>query len=218
MDVLTTILTCSLYLADDALVRAIAESTSERNPYFVLDTSVDWTQVDPPPAPKTAADALARTRDILAKGGRPLLGLLEVPPVWLDAFGRDLADAFDPCTNVAVGTAMISAFDVECAAVTPPNVAQRKNAPSAATSAHAPSAARRRCILRKYEEAIGLPDFATATTLELRVQRPIPSPVADAPILVPVPRENAGPASILVPTTSFSGPTSFSESHAASNP
>ncbi len=90
MDVLTTILTCSLYLADDDLVRAIATSTSQSNPYFVLDTSVDWTQVDPPPTPKSAAEAVARARDILSKGGRPLLGLLEVPPGWMIAFGRDM--------------------------------------------------------------------------------------------------------------------------------
>jgi hypothetical protein len=114
MDVLTTILTCSLYLADDNLVRAIAESTSQSNPYFVIDTSVDMTQVDPPPPPKSASEALARTTDILSKGGRPLLGLLQVPPAWMGAFGRELSDAFDPCTNIAVGTAMLSQFDSEC--------------------------------------------------------------------------------------------------------
>jgi hypothetical protein len=206
MDVLTTILTCSLYLADDALVRAIAESTSEKNPYFVLDTSVDWTQVDPPPPPKTAAEALTRTNDILAKGGRPLLGLLEVPPVWLNAFNRDLPDAFDPCTNVAVGTAMLSEFDFECAAAAVPKAAPKAHQAATAAIAHAQSAARRRCILRKYEDAIGMPDFATTTLLELHAQRPLRSTVAEAPILFPAPEESAGPASLLVRTTSFVQP------------
>ncbi|MGD0680239.1 MAG: hypothetical protein ABSC94_33090 [Polyangiaceae bacterium] len=206
MDVLTTILTCSLYLADDALVRAIAESTSEKNPYFVLDTSVDWTQVDPPPPPKTAAEALARTNDILAKGGRPLLGLLEVPPAWLNAFNRDLPDAFDPCTNVAVGTAMLSEFDFECGAAAAAKAAPKAHEPATATGPHAPSAARRRCILRKYEDAIGLPDFAATTLLELHAQRSLRSTVAEAPILFPAPEESAGPASLLVRAAFFAQP------------
>ena len=116
MDVLTTILTCSLYLADDSLVRAIAESSSQRNPYFVLDTSIERIVVDPPAPPKSASEAIARTTDILANGGRPVLGLMQVPPLWMSVFGRELADAFDPCTNIAVGTAMLSQFDSECAA------------------------------------------------------------------------------------------------------
>src|SRR5579862_4978196 len=41
MDVLSTILACSLYLEDDSIVRAIAESNSQSNPYFVLDASID---------------------------------------------------------------------------------------------------------------------------------------------------------------------------------
>jgi hypothetical protein len=203
MDLLTTILTCSLYLADDDLVRAIAASTPEKNPFFVVDASVDATQIDPPPAPQSANDALARTHAILGQGGRPLLGLLQVPPVWLSAFGRDLADAFDPCTNIAVGTAMLSVFDGQCAAPA------RSPAPKPRIP-HAPSAARRRCILRKYEEAIGLADFAAVTTLELHAQRPMPLPVAAAPILAPVAASRSGPDSLLVPTNFLFSPASVS--------
>jgi hypothetical protein len=203
MDLLTTILTCSLYLADDDLVRAIAASTPEKNPFFVVDASVDATQIDPPPPPQSAHDALARTQAIAAQGGRPLLGLLQVPPVWLSAFGRDLADAFDPCTNIAVGTAMLSAFDFDCAAWAS-NVAPKP------PQRHVPSAARRRCVLRKYEEAIGLPDFAAVTTLELHAQRPMPPPVADAPILAPFAASRSGPDSLLVPPSLFFPPASAS--------
>jgi hypothetical protein len=201
MDLLTTILSCSLYLADDDLVRAIAQSTSEANPDFVLDASVDWTQVDPPPTPKTAADAVARTKSIVAKGGRPLLGLMQVPPVWLSAFGRDLAEAFNPCTNIAVGTAMLSQFDFECAA----------DATRAAPAARELVAARRHCVLRKYEEGIGLPEFATVTTLELRHQRPTVSTVLDAPILVPAAQGRPGADSLLVPTGTWN-PSVFASS------
>jgi len=191
MDVLTTILTCSLYLADDNLVRAIAESTSQSNPYFVIDTSVDMTQVDPPPPPKSAAEALARTTDILAKGGRPLMGLLQVPPAWMNVFGRDLADALDPCTNIAVGTAMLSQFDSECSGHAAANVGAKPRKPT--------SAARRRCVLHKYEEAIRLADFATVTSLELRYQRPLQPQVADAPIFAVAQEASWGPNQLLVP-------------------
>ncbi len=204
MDVLTTILTCSLYLGDDSLVRAIAESTPDKNPYFVVDASMDLTQIDPPPAPKTSAEAALRANDILAKGGRPLLGLLQVPPVWLTAFGHELPDAFDPCVNIAVGTAMLSEFDAECAghgpSKAPPKPVSRWAVPTAA------SPARRRCVLDKYERAIGFADFALVTTLELRTQRPARPPITDAPILVFSAVEGPRPDSLLVPTSAFSHP------------
>jgi hypothetical protein len=208
MDLLTTILSCSLYLADDDLVRAIAQSTSDANPNFVVDASVDWTEVDPPPIPRTSADALARTKTILAKGGRPLLGLMQVPPASLSAFGREVARAFDPCTNVAVGTAMLSQFDFECAAGTIPTTdlnqapKTRGSPPTRASSAvaHPASAVHRLCVLRRYESAIGLRDFAAVTTLEIRHQRAVPPTVEEAPIFVPATREGAGADSLLVPT------------------
>jgi hypothetical protein len=195
MDLLTTILTCSLYIADDGLVRAIAESNPQSNPYFVLDTSVDLTQVDPPPPPKSAAEAVARASDILSKGDRPVLGLLQLPPAWLGGFGRELAAAFDPCTNIAIGTAMLSEFDAQCVAPTDPKSGNTKSRTSSGT------AGRRRCILRKYEEAIGLADFTTVTTLELRYQRPIGSSVADAPIFAPAQAPRWGPDQLLMPMT-----------------
>jgi hypothetical protein len=192
MDLLTTILTCSLYLADDNLVRAIAESSSQRNPYFVLDTSIERIVVDPPALPKSASEALARTADILANGGRPVLGLMQVPPLWMSVFGRELADAFDACTNIAVGTAMLSQFDSECAA---------EGTPKTAPKPRAPSAAGRRCVLRKYEEAIGEGEFATVTTLELRYQRPLAPSIADAPIFAAPQARNWGPDQLLVPAS-----------------
>ncbi|MDP9000668.1 MAG: hypothetical protein M3O46_11210 [Myxococcota bacterium] len=192
---MTTILTCSLYIADDGLVRAIAESNPQSNPNFVLDTSVDLTQVDPPPPPKTAAEAVARASDILSKGDRPVLGLLQLPPAWLGGFRRELAAAFDPCTNIAIGTAMLSEFDAQCAAPSYPKSGNNKSRTSFG------AAGRRRCILRKYEEAIGLADFTTITTLELRYQRPIWPSVADAPIFALAQALPWGPDQLLMPIT-----------------
>src|SRR5260221_3502012 len=114
MDLLTTILTCSLYASDDALVRAIAEGPIGKNPYLVLNPVAESAEGDAPPSLKGEAEATARARDLMAKGGRPLLGLLELPIAWLDVFGRPLESAFDPSTNIAVGSAMLSQFDFEC--------------------------------------------------------------------------------------------------------
>jgi hypothetical protein len=189
MDLLMTILACSLYGSDDALVRAIAEGSSGKNPYRVVDAALDPTQVDPPPAPKTEAEALARAQDLLEKGGRPLLGLLELPPSWLAGFGLDLPSAFDPCTNVAIGSAMLSEFDFECSG----RAATSQDRALALEHAH-----RRACVLRKYEAAIGTVDFEAAILLELSVQRPMKAQVEATPIFAPESARTWGPDQLLV--------------------
>jgi hypothetical protein len=191
MDLLTTILTCSLYASDDAVVRAIAEGPSDRNPYFVVNAAV--VETEPPAPPKTEKEATLRSAELVAQGGKPLLGLLEVPPLWLSTFGRPLASAFDPCLNVAIGTAMLSEFDEQCAGRAPipterARMLERTN--------------RRVCVLRKYEAAIGAVDFADAILLELSVQRPATASIEDAPIFaLPNPR-SWGPDRLLVPLPS----------------
>jgi hypothetical protein len=201
MDVLTTILACSLYLEDDALVRAIAESNSQSQPYFVIDASVDRTEVDPPPLAKTVDEAVAHAAQIVAHGGKPLLGLMQLPPVWLDAYGRELRDGFDACTNIAIGTAMLSQFAYECARDAPHTTSPRgahARRPGTASSA---AQALRTCVLRRYQDAIALPDFVTVTTLELRYQRPRTADVTDAPIFwveLPSSSRRFGPEELLV--------------------
>jgi hypothetical protein len=168
MDLLATILACSLYFDDD-LVRAIAESNSHANPYFVTDVGIELTAIIPPD-PRTVDDALVRVHDIAAKGGRPALGWMDLPPAWIASFGRSNRDALDGCTNIAIGSAMLSQFDYECREV-------RATGPG--------DARRRACVIRKYADAIGMPDFVTITDLELRFQRPVPlaEHVMDTPIL-----------------------------------
>jgi hypothetical protein len=201
MDLLSLILTCSLYLEDDALVRAVAESNSDSNPDFVFDAAADATQVDPPPAPRTVDAAVARAEDITAKRGRPLLGLMQVPPEWMSVFGQTLRSAFEPCTNIAVGTAMLSQFDAEC--TSPHEKAVRSLSRSHATST-AGLSARRACVLAQYGEAIGLADFVTLTRLELRYQRPARPAVEDAPIFASPGTRDWGPDMILVSPSSLS--------------
>jgi hypothetical protein len=188
MDLLATILTCSLYASDDAVVRAIAEGPSGKNPYFLVNTAAPADGLVAPPA--TEREALSRSQDLIAQGGRPVLGLLEVTPSWIDAFGQSLESAFDPCVNVAIGTAMLSEFDAECASQVAPRterarMLQRTN--------------RRVCLLRKYEAAIGVADFADAILLELSVQQPASASIEDAPIFAPPAARSWGPDRLLVP-------------------
>jgi hypothetical protein len=188
MDVLATILTCSLYASDDAVVRAIAEGPSGKNPYFVVNTAAP--AEDLAVAPKTEKEAATRSRELLAQGGRLLLGLLEVPPSWIDAFGRPLESAFDPCLNIAIGTAMLSEFDADC---TDPLLPRTERARRLERTN------RRACVLRRYEAAIGAEDFADAILLELSVQPPASASIEDAPIFAPPSPRIWGPDRLLVP-------------------
>jgi len=197
LELLTTILTCSLYASDDALVRAIAEGPSRKNPYLVLDPIADAAEEGAAPAPKGEAEATARARELAAKGGKPLLGLLELPAAWLAIFGRPLEGAFDPCTNIAIGSAMLSEFDYECAA-------------SARSRGQAPlleRVNRRACVLRRYESAIGVDDFEEVIQLELSVQRPRAPSIEDAPILSPVAAPHWGSDQLLVQMPLARAPT-----------
>ena len=187
MDLLATILTCSLYASDDAVVRAIAEGPSAKNPYFVVNTAAP--AGDASPAPKTEKDAVLRSQELIAEGGKLLLGLLEVPPSWVDAFGRPLASAFDPCVNIAIGTAMLSEFDSQCADKGPPRTSRARMLERTN---------RRVCVLRKYEAAIGAADFADAILLELSVQKPASGSLEDAPIFAPPSDRTWGPDRLLV--------------------
>jgi len=193
MDLLTTILACSLYASDDALVRAIAEGPSGKNPFLVLNPVADSAEAEVPPSLKGEAEATARARDLMAKGGRPLLGLLELPVAWLDVFGRPLESAFDPCTNIAIGSAMLSEFDFECGG------AKGTTAPRGDRARLLERVNRRTCVLRKYEAAIGSDDFTEAIQLELSAQRPATPSIQDAPILAPLTAPRWGSDQLLVP-------------------
>ncbi len=189
MDVLAAVLACSLYPRDEPLVRALATSNSDANPYFVYDPTVDSSQSEAPPEPRSTTQALARAQEVLSKRATPLLGLLDVPPGWLSAFGRTLEDGFDPCVNVAVGTAYLSAFDDECARTC-----------HVRSPAHNP--ARRDCVLRRYAEAIQMPDLEAIVSLELRFQKALLRSVYESPIFPPGPPHSWGADRIFAPLSS----------------
>ncbi len=176
MDVLTAILACSLY-ADEKLVRAVVESSSQNNPYAVVDPAADYDPETQTP-PRTLEAALGRAEQIRQAGGIPLFGLMQIPTRWAEAFGRQERELFDPCVNISIGTAMLSVFEHECR---PKAERARGTSPARVVQA----ATYRSCTIRRYGEAIGAPDLAMVTELELRAARghaPVDG-VCKAPIL-----------------------------------
>jgi hypothetical protein len=186
MDVLAAVLACSLYPNDEPLVRALATSNSHANPDFVYDPAFDTAHGDPPPEPRSPAQALERVHEVQAKQAVPLLGVLEIPPAWLATFGRELAEGFDPCINVAVGTAYLSAFDRQCTAL-------RRSIP------RPPAAERRACVLRRYADALNMPELVLVVALELRAQPSSVATVFEAPIFPTEAVDRWGPDRIFAP-------------------
>jgi hypothetical protein len=181
-------------------VRAIAEGPSASDPLRVVSAAAEVAAVDLRPPPGSAKEAVSRAREVLGERGRPLLGLLQLPPAWLEAFGQPLESAFDPCTNIALGTAMLSQFDWECAPARAPSSGSRAQAALERTN-------RRACVLRKYEAALGAADFAEAVQLELSAQSPLAAHITDAPIFAPVPAPHWGPDQLLVHLVATSAAT-----------
>jgi Transglycosylase SLT domain len=202
MDLLSTLLACSLYTADAPLVRAIAQSNSHGNPFSVVDPTLDYRRVEVPPEPTTLEAALARLSELASKGGTPLLGLMQVPAAWMTTFGRGPRDAFDACTNVSVGTAMLSALAHECAKEGAPRIEPLSHHRRRRLPERPVLAADRACVVRRYGEAIGMPEFELLISLELGAQRPAQperAPV-DAPIVFADPAlRSCGADCILAP-------------------
>jgi hypothetical protein len=152
MDVLALILACSLH-PDDALVRTLVDVQSGGNVYFVGDLATLKTQ----DSLTSAADALRAADDIAGHGGRAAVGLLGIPLDWAARFGRSPRDLFDGCTNIAVGTAMLSSFEAECA----PRAPARASARSARRSkgparTPRPKASVRSCVLAHLASDLGV--------------------------------------------------------------
>ena len=122
-----------------------------------------------------------RLEEVQSNGGKPLLGWMQLPPGWVTMFGREMREAFDPCVNVSIGTAMLSAFEYECSGGAPDG--------RRAARGHRPQSRKvrpvdlRACVVRKYGEALGMAEFDLVTTLQLRYQGPADgSAGASAPI------------------------------------
>ncbi len=186
MDVLAAVLACSLH-ADDGLVRAIVESASQGNAFAVVDRAPE-VEPEQAPAPHSEEEALARSAQIVARGGTPLFGLMQIPKAWSEMYGRSTRELFDPCVNVSIGTAMLSWFDRDCRQGPRARRPKAKTARAAAWDTGA--VGRRGCVLAKYGEVTGSVDLETAVRYELAGQkaltRAIHSVAGEAPILFAV--------------------------------
>jgi hypothetical protein len=110
MDVLVAlILSCSLH-PDDNLVQGLAYRMSVANQFFVGDLS----NLNTYDSAKSTAEAMRIANAIKTAGGRPAVGLMAVPLDWAARFGRAPEDLFDGCTNISIGTAMLSDFNRLC--------------------------------------------------------------------------------------------------------
>ena len=126
-----------------------------------------------------------------------------MPPAWLAAYGQQLADAFDPCVNIAIGSAMLSAFDDDCVHHRGRPIRPRPlpDAPAPNITPLHPLSPRRLCVVRAYADATEQPDLEQAVTLELNqpaARTALPDPV-DAPIFPTLPPRTWGPDRLLVP-------------------
>ena len=180
MDVLTLILACSVY-PDDSLVRAMVELASQGNPHFVGDmmtlATFDKTSTS------AAADHLVA--ELTRQGGRPVVGLMGLPPAWAERYGRAKSELYDGCVNIWVGTAVLSSHHEACVAAhaaifTParPNERRQRVAPPEAV---------RLCALRRFGADLGVEGFAEAINRLLPQQR-----LLFTPAMVPASDREAG--------------------------
>jgi hypothetical protein len=178
MDVLTAILACSLY-RDDALVRAIAESNSHGNLYSVVDATLAAADGARHPERKSLEAALALASDIAFLGGEPLVGFMQLPVTWASVNRKEIGELFDPCANIAIGTAKLSDLSYECRHADA-IAARKKNRPPPTTAETSPK--RRACIIHAYALAIRMPEFEVVVHLELEHQQTAQLNNANPPI------------------------------------
>jgi hypothetical protein len=157
--VLALIVACSLH-HDDALVRAFIQKVSDGNAYFVGDlatvTSHDHVQSLP--------EALALVAEIEKQGGRAAVGLMAVPVEWAARYGRQPADLFDGCINIAIGTDAMDRFAGGCLARTGRRLGHTTGS---ARPARWRLVASRGCILRRFDVELGVRGYPEGVLSEL---------------------------------------------------
>ena len=174
MDVLALILTCSVY-PDDHLIRAMVELASQSNPNFVGDlvTLVTFDRATSP------ADSQKIIGELERRGGKPVVGLLGVPPAWAARYGKTAGDLFDACTNLMVGSSVLQGHYEACSnthsatPMSPVSGPRRQRA--------APPEAIRLCALQRYGSDLGIDGYAEAALKYFGRQRLLFAAGADPP-------------------------------------
>ena len=148
MDLLATILTCSLYASDDAVVRAIAEGPSDKNPYFVAEHRRPCGRGSRRRRRRPRRRRLRAAGRSSPRAAGPCSAFSRFRPSWIDAFGRAARERVRPVHQHrhrhghALGVRRRVRGKARRAAERQRRMLERTN--------------RRACVLRKYEAAIGV--------------------------------------------------------------
>ena len=151
MDLLAAILACSLH-PDEALVRALIETQSRGNVYFVGDLATLKTN----DSLKSAEAALLFAEDLRQHGGRPAVGLLGIPLEWAARYGRSPVDLFDGCTNVGIATAALAEYRDQCSSVRHDHHRGVAASRRRRTAHGSETTATRTCVLARFADDLGL--------------------------------------------------------------
>jgi hypothetical protein len=147
------ILACSLHF-DDRLVAALIAKLSISNQFFVGNLAT----LDTYDNAHSVAEAGRFVDQIRANGGRAAVGYMAIPVEWGARFGRTTDELFDGCTNIAIGTAMLSGYDRLCRGEPIPRRGLRRHS---RRSRRRWTSAERACVLRRYEidlDIVGVPE------------------------------------------------------------
>lgn len=90
---------------DPSTTRAIITVESGGNPYAIGDNTVKKSF-----SPKTKTEAVRLAAKLLARGHNLDLGLMQVNSCHLKTGKFTLADLFNPCRNIAIGTSILADF------------------------------------------------------------------------------------------------------------
>jgi len=104
MDLLTLAILCGP-LVDPAMTLRVIAVESAGEPYVIHDNTTGFSY---PSATAIGAERIATV--LLAAGHRLDLGLMQISyDAWLKPTGFAIASALDPCTNIRLGTTVLSA-------------------------------------------------------------------------------------------------------------
>ena len=102
MDLLALAVSCG-YLTDPAMTLRVIEVESEGQVTAIHDNTAHSTQV-----PHSLLEAVRVASDLIQRGHRIDVGLMQINvDVWLKPGEFPIKEAFDPCTNIRIGSSIL---------------------------------------------------------------------------------------------------------------